>query len=199
MMKQRVRVINDFPEIELVGRKLGPMAVGDEAELWLWDAAALRKKGLVEFLQPATPVEIKKLVFAEERGIEPQPLPDNFYLSVANVVSSKQGEGKREEAEELVSQVSLLLEARLPKLIRLALSSEIPSGLTPEERFLVNAVSEVIDDWNRRLRRLFEFREEVGKNGEGRSVQHVAGDKADIQKQGVSEAELYSGGAAAPG
>ncbi|MEM2890204.1 MAG: hypothetical protein QW358_02515 [Candidatus Hadarchaeum sp.] len=198
-MKQRVRVIRDLPEVELVGRKLGPLAVGDETELWLWDANALRKSEFVDFLQPITTAEIRKLVFAEERGSEPLPLSDNFYVSAASSVFSLLQEGRKKEADEIISQVFLLLDARLPKLIRLAFSPEVPSGLTPEERLLVNEVSEVIDDWNRRLRRLFEFREEVGKNGEGRPVQYVVGDKADIQKQGVPEAELHSGGTTAPG
>ncbi|MEM3453242.1 MAG: hypothetical protein QW835_06425 [Candidatus Hadarchaeum sp.] len=198
-MKQHVRVIKDLPEVELVGRKLGPLAVGDETELWLWDANVLRSSGFVDFLQPITAAEIRKLVFAEERGSEPLSLPDNFYVSTASSLLSLLRGGRKKEADEIISQVFLLLEARLPKLVRLAFSPEVPFGLTPEERLLVNEVSEVIDDWNRRLKRLFEFREEVGKNGEGRTVQYVVGDKADIQKQGVSEAELHSGGTTAPG
>ncbi|MGC8817177.1 MAG: hypothetical protein ACP5PX_05170 [Candidatus Hadarchaeum sp.] len=198
-MKQRVRVLKDFPEVELVGRKLGPFAAGDEVELWLWDASTLRSCGFVDFLQPATVTEIRKLVLAEERGLDPLPLPESFYLSIAGQAFRMLQEGKREEADELVSQVLLFLDARLPKLVRLALSNGVPPGLTSEERLLVNEVSGIIDDWNRRLRRLFEFREEVGKNGEGRPVQYVVGDKADIQKPGVPEAELHSGGASAPG
>ncbi|MBC7219021.1 MAG: DNA replication complex GINS family protein [Hadesarchaea archaeon] len=195
-MRQRVRAVKDFPEVELVGRKIGPLAVGDEVELWFWDANALRNSGFVEFLQPISPTELRKLVFAEERDLEPIMLPDNFYISIArNAALMSQG-GKKMESDEIFSQVSLLLDARLPKLIRLALSPEVPLGLTPEERLLVNEVSKFIDDWSRRLRRLFEFREEVGKNGEGRPVQYVVGDKADIQKQGVSEADLHPGGAA---
>ncbi|MGQ9788592.1 MAG: hypothetical protein ACUVQM_04745 [Candidatus Hadarchaeaceae archaeon] len=197
-MKQLVRIVKDFPQVELVGRKVGPLVAGDEVELWPWDANALMNSGFVEFLQPISAAELKKLVFAEERSLEPLTLPDNFYISIARNAVLMSQEGKK-ESDEMFSQTSLLLDARLPKLIRLAISPDVPPVLTPEERFLVNEVSKFIDDWSRRLRSLFELREEVGKNGGGRPVQYVVGDKADIQKQGVSETELHSGGAATSG
>lgn len=198
-MKQRVRILKDLPEIQLVRRKLGPLSGGDEADLWMWDAAVLRKQGIAEMLQPVTISEIKKLILAEERSLELVPLPEGFYNSISRGVSAFLHEGKKEEAEELMEQTFSLLEIRMPKLIRTALSPEAPQGLTPEERFLANTVTETVENWNRRLREFFESREEeVGKN-EGRAVQHVAGSKADFQKQGVSETELHTGGAAAQG
>ena len=198
-MKQRVRIVKDFPEVELVKRKLGPLTKGDEVELWAWDANILKKQGIAEVLQPTTATEIRKLVFAEERSLKLSPLPESFYSSVACSFLLMLQEDKKEEASELMLQTFSLLEVRLPKLIRLTLSPEVPSGLTPEEHFLLNNLAETIEVWNRRLRKSFELEEEVGKNGEGRSVQHVAGDKADIQKQRISAAELHSRGAATQG
>ncbi|MFH1821291.1 MAG: hypothetical protein ABH852_02470 [Methanobacteriota archaeon] len=195
-MKQRVRVLKDIPEVKLVKRKIGPWVTGDELELWVWDVAVLKRQGVAEVHQPTTASEIRMLVLAEERSLELSPLPEGFYNSIARGVSTLLHEGKKEAANELMSQTFSLLELRMPKLIRLALSPEVPSGLTPEEHFLANNVTETVENWNRRLREFFEFREEVGKNEEGKSVQRVAGDKADIQKQGVSEAELYTRGAA---
>jgi len=198
-MKQRVRILKDLPEIRLVKRKLGPLVSGDEMELWTWDAAALKRQGVAVILQPMTASEIRMQLLAEERSLGLSALPEDFYIAVAHNVSLLLSEGRKEEAKELVTQVLSLLEIRLPKIITLALSPEVPSGLTPEERFLANSVAETVENWTGRLRKLLEFEEEVGKNGKGRSIQRVAGDETDIQKQGVSEAELHAGGAAAQG
>ncbi len=199
MMRQRVRVLQDIPETQLVKRKLGPLSSGDELEMWNWDAAVLKKQGLAEVVQPTT-ADIRKLILQEERSLEMSPLPEGFYEQIARGVSALLHDGKKEEADELVSQTFSLLEMRMPKLMRLALSPETPHGLTPEEHFLANTVTETVENWYRRLRERFVVgEEEVGKHEEGRLVQRAAGDKADIQKQGVPEAELHAGGAAAQG
>ena len=199
-MKQHVRILKDMPEVKLVKRRLGPLVSGDEMEIWAWDATVLKRQGVAEILQPTTASEIRMLVLGEERSLELSVLPDDFYSAIARNVSALLSEGKNEEANELMAQTFSLLEMRMPKIIRLALSPQVPSGLTPEEHFLANNVTETVENWTRRLRESLEFgEEEVGKNEKGRSVQLVAGDKADIQKQGVSEAELHAGGAAAQG
>ena len=199
MMRQRVRMLQDLPETQLVKRKLGPLSSGDEVEMWNWDAAVLRKGGLAEVVQPTT-ADIRMLVLQEERSLEMAPLPEGFYEQIARGVSALLHEGKKEEADELMSQTFSLLEMRMPKLMRLALSPEAPHGLTLEEHFLANTVTETVENWYRRLRAHFVVgEEEVGKNEEGRLVQRAAGDKADIQKQGVPEAELHAGGATTPG
>jgi len=198
-VKQRVRILKEIPEVKLIKRKLGPQSIGDELELWAWDATVLKRHGIAEILQDPTVPELRKLVLAEERSLEPCPLPEGFYNSVARNASIFLSEGKREEAKELESQFFSLLEIRMPKLVRLALSPETPVGLQPEEHFLVNNLAEIIENWTRRLRRLFESKEEVGKNEPGRSVQHVAGNEADIQKQRVPASELHAGGTAAQG
>ena len=199
-MKQHVRILKDMPEVKLVKRRLGPLVSGDEMELWAWDATVLKRQGVAEILQPTTASEIRMLVLSEERSLELSVLSDDFYSAIARNVSALLSEGKKEEANELMAQTFSLLEMRMSKIIRLALSPEVPSGLTPEEHFLANSVTETVENWTRRLRESLEFgEEEVGKNEKRRSVQLVAGDKADIQKQGVSEAELHAGGAAAQG
>ncbi len=196
MMRQRVRITKDLPELRLVKRKLGPFAVGDESELWTWDAAVLSRQGVAEIIQAPTAAEVRKLIMAEERSLELSTLSPDFYNLVAHSAAILSSEGKREEANELRALTFSLIESRLPKLFKLALSPGNIAGLPLEEQFFVNGVTEVVESWTKSLSKLFEAEEEVGKNEVGGSVRHVAGDDADIQKSGVSEAELHAGGTA---
>ncbi len=199
-MKTNVRVLKDMPEVKLIRKQLGPFTAGDEVELWAWEAAALERHGIAVPIQKPTPAELRKLILAEERSSELAPLPDNFYPSVAREVSALQAAGDLEKAGGLKDKTLALTEIRLPKLVRLALSPEGPSGLSIEEHFLINRLADVLDGWSRRLSDLFEKAgEEVGKNERGRSIQHVAGDETDIQKPRVPAPELHTGGTATQG
>jgi len=198
---RRVRVLKDLPAINLVGRQLGPLAEGEETQLEVWEAAVLERHGFVEFLQKLTSTELRKLLLAEERESGLTPLPDDFYSSVAQKISFARAAGQHEEAEEIQTQVSTLLEIRIPKLVRFALSPESVGPLPPQELFLINRLAVSLDSWSKRLKESFEkVGEEVGKNEEiGRPVRHAVGDEADIQKPGVSATELHTRGTTAPG
>lgn len=179
--------MKDLQELKLVGRKLGPLAVGDEAELWAWEAAVLEHHGIVASVQKPTVAELRKLILAEERSSGPATLPHDFYLSVAREISALRAVGDTENADRLRAQTLALAEIRLPKLVRFALSPEQPSGLSLEEHFLVNRLAELFEGWSERLSESFgEAKEEVEKHDVGGSLQHVARDEADIQKPGVS-------------
>ncbi len=191
-MKLRVRAIKELPEIKLVKRKLGPLAVGDELELWLWDVSVLKRNGIVDVPQALTAGEVRKLILSEERSLEITQLPEDFYSSITSAVSILSFEGKKDEANELMAQTRSLLEIRLPKLVKLALSPEAPAVLPVGERFLVNNVAELVENWTRRLSKSFELGEEVEKYEVGESVQHAAGNEAHIQEQGVSATELHT-------
>lgn len=198
-MKRNVRVLNDMPEIKLTRRKIGPFASGDEVELWPWDETVLERHGLVQ-TQKYTPAEIRKLILMEERSSELAPLADDFYRSVAREISALRVAGDIEKADGLKNRTLTLAEIRLPKLARLALSPEGPRGLPLDEHFLVNRLAELFENWSKRLNWLFgESGEEVERNESGKSIQHVAGDEADIQKSRISAPELYTGGTATQG
>ena len=185
---RRVRVLKDLPAVKLVGRQLGPLAEGEETELEVWEAAVLERHGIVEFLQKLTPAEFRKLLLAEEREYGLTPLPDDFYSSVAQKIAFARAAGQHEEAEEIQTQVLTLMEIRVPKLVRLALSPESAGPLPPQELFLINRLAVTLDSWSKRLKESFEKAgEEVGKNEEiGGPVRHAVGNEADIQKPGVS-------------
>ena len=197
----RVRVLKDLPAMKLVGRQLGPLVGGEETELEAWEVAVLERHGFVEPLKKLTLAELRKLLLAEERESELTPIPDDFYLSVAQKIAFARAAGDHEKAEEIQTQISALMEVRVPKLVRLALFPEGASALPPEEQFLINRLASTLDDWSKRLNESFgKAGEEVGKNEEfGRPVRHAVGDEADIQKPGVSATELHTRGTTAPG
>ncbi len=198
-MKKRVRILTQVPELKLVNRQLGPFESGDEAELWSWDAAVLERHGMAALVQKTAVSEIRKLILAEERGMELAPLSDDFYPSMARDVSALRAAGDFEKADVLKTQTLALMEIRLPKLVRLALSPE-GKNLPLEEHFLVNRLANVVENWSERLGELFEKSgEEVEKNELGGPVQHDTGDEADIQKPRVPAPELHAGGTATQG
>jgi hypothetical protein len=198
---RQVRVLKDLPAIKLVGRQLGPLAEREETGLEAWEAAVLERHGFVEPLQKLTPAELRKLLLAEERESELTPIQDDFYSLVAQEIAFARAAGEHEKVEEIRTQVVALMEVRVPKLVRLALSPESAGPLPPQERFLINRLASTLDNWSKRLNEsIEEAGEEVGKNEEfGRPVRHAAGDEADIQKQGVSATELHTRGTTAPG
>lgn len=187
--------------MKLVGRQLGPLAEGEETELEAWEAAALERHGFVECLQKLTLAELRKLLLAEERESELTPIPDDFYSLVAQKIAFARAAGEDKKVEEIQTQVAALMEVRVPKLVRLALSPESVGPLPPQERFLINRLASTLDNWSKRLNESIEKAgEEVGKNEEfGRPVRHAVGDEADIQKPGVSATELHTRGTTAPG
>jgi len=197
---KRVRVLKDLLAMKLVGRQLGPLAEGEETELETWEAAVLERHGFVEPLQKLTSVELRKLLLAEERESELTPLPNDFYSSISQEIAFARAAGEHGKVEEIQTQVLALMEVRIPKLVRLALSPEGAGSLPPQERFLINRLAATLDGWSKRLNESLEKAgEEVGKNEFGKPVRHAVGDEADIQKPGVSTTELHTRGTTAPG
>ena len=197
-MKQRVRILRDFPMVELIGRQLGPFTVGEEVELEVWEAVVLVRHGFAELEPKITVTELRKLQLAEERTLEPAPLPAGFYASLTQHISDLRAANQPEEIGELRAAVAALAEVRTQKLVRAMISSVAAENLPPEERSFVNRFMVVLEDWNNWLESLFE-KEEVGKNGKfGGAVRHAVGGAPDIQKQGVPAPDVHASGTAAP-
>lgn len=168
-MKRWARAIRDIPEIKLVGRQLGPLAKGQKLELEPWEEAVLRRYGFVEPLQEFGVTEVRRLLLAEEREPGPARLPADFYAVVAQQVECLRSAG---ELEEFRGLILALAEVRIPKLLRLALSPSDARELPPEERFLVNRLAAVLNEFGGRLKRLLEggAGEEAEMHGIGKPV-----------------------------
>lgn len=155
-MKQRVQVLEDFPEVELVGRKLGPLESGEETLMRPWEASVLERHGIVEPTEEFKLVGLRKRILAEERSSNLESLPDNFYHGLSHWIENLRLEGRSDEIEKLKESVNTLLEIRVQKLARQAAFSSPIENLSFEEKFLANRLSDVISKWRRGLVRLFE-------------------------------------------
>jgi len=193
VMKQKVRILRDFPAVSLVGRQLGPFVAGQEVELEVWEVSVFEKHGFGEAIQKLKPIGLKKLMLEEERKSEPAVLRQDFYTSLLHTISDLRVKEQLEEIEELRSAVAAFSEMRLQKLVRLATSQMPSENLPPEEKFLVNRLAMAIEDWNKWLESLFQ-KEEVGENGKfGGTIRHTVGGTPDIQKSGVSATDVHAG------
>jgi len=152
-----------LPEMKLVGRRVGPLVAGQEAEFEPWEVKVLERHKFVEPTQKLTTAELRKFMLAEERAPGLGPLPSNFYAMVAQRAASVQTSCQPDEVEEFRAAFEALAEIRTHKLLRAALSPANAENLLPEERFTVNRLASVLEDWGRWLDKLIEKEVEIGE------------------------------------
>lgn len=185
-MKQLVRVLQDFPEMKLVGRELGPFTEGEEVSVEPWEALVLEEREIIEPMENFSLVGLRKQLMKEEKSSRLEDLPPNFYFIISLEIEKLRQKRKIEKAEEMKDVVKSLLSLRVQKIVKMAISSTTAEGLPPEEIFLLNRLSQTLESWRRRLDRLFEkpHSEEVGahKRGIRRSIQRIVGNTESIQE-----------------
>jgi hypothetical protein len=162
-MKEQVRVLKEVRGMDLPTGRLGPLEMGEEIKLWVWEAKVLERHGLVE-RRRVTPTDIKRLIIAEERNLELEKLPENFYFFVREEVSNLRKRGDHERADELKSQVLTLFEIRLPKLLTLVLSPGGSGEIPAEEKFLINRLAFVYRTWIQKFEKFLEAGEEADRS-----------------------------------
>jgi hypothetical protein len=162
-LKQRVRVLKDLPEVKLVGRRVGPLVVGQETEFEPWEVKVLERHGVIEPIQRITTAELRKFMLAEERAPGIVQLPSNFYAIVSQRAAIISKSGQQEEIEEFKSAFGALAEARTQKLLRAALSPGNAENMLPEERFIVNRLAMTLEDWGQWLIEIFGREAEIGE------------------------------------
>lgn len=185
-MKRDVKVLQDFPEVDLVGRKLGPFNEGEEVSLRVWEASILEERGIVTPSEEFSVTSLRKLLIKEEKSSQLEDLPECFYHIASNEIRKSSREGKIEKAEEMKDIIDSLLSLRIKKLANMTISSVKPQNIPPEEEFLVNRLSQILESWKDRFDYLHKKNpdEEVGahKGRIGRSFQRVVRNPADIQE-----------------
>lgn len=184
-MKRHVKVIQDFPEVELVGRKLGPFKKGEEVRLRAWEASILEDRGVVRTEDVFSPTGLRKLLIREEKSSQLEDIPSHFYQSVSQKIEKLCKEGEKEKADEIKEAVISLISLRIQKIARMTISSVEPEEVPPEEVFLVNRLSQSLKVWRERLDQIFEkTHKEAGAHEKRirRSIQGIVRDTADIQE-----------------
>ncbi|MEW6592219.1 MAG: hypothetical protein AB1305_00805, partial [Candidatus Hadarchaeota archaeon] len=134
-MRQKIKLLKDFPQVVLGGRRLGPFSTGTEAEVWPWEARVLERFGFAESVGALTASDVRRLTISEERSSDLESLTEDFYLSLRSSITAARFGGDLERAQDIGVRAQALLDVRLPKLLRLALFPEGLKGLPPEEHF----------------------------------------------------------------
>lgn len=184
-MKRLVKVIQDLPEIELVGRKLGPFKEGEEVRLRAWEASILEDKGVVSPKEVFSPTSLRKILIREEKSSQLENLPSHFYQSVSQKIEKLSQEGEKEKADEIKETVISLINLRIQKIAKMTISSVEPENVPPEEMFLVNRLSQSLETWRDKLDQIFEKTPKEADAHEKRirrSIQGIVRDTADIQE-----------------
>jgi len=145
-MRLSVRFLKEVDQLEAGGKVLGPFEAGERSELWSWEAELFEEEGVAE-VDPITATEIRKRLLAEEMSGSLQQLPAGFYAHVRHTLKALARRGEEERAKELSSLFRSLLSARLMKLLKFVLSPEEAQNLLPEEKFLVNQLSLLVESW----------------------------------------------------
>jgi hypothetical protein len=152
-----------LPEVKLVGRRVGPLVVGQETEFEPWEVKVLERHEVIEPIQKITTAELRKYMLAEERNPVLGQLPSNFYAIISQRVAIISKSGQQEEIEEFKAAFEALAEVRTRKLLRAALSPADAENLLPEERFVVNRLAMDLEDWGKWLAEIFGREAEIEK------------------------------------
>jgi len=161
MEKVKVRVLRPTPELKVGDEVLGPFTQNQEVEVERWIAQVLVEKGYAEMLdsQDVDLTLLSRIAWREERTPQLTQLEDSFYAKVKAYLD-KLNEKARTSTEALtekrMAKVKLIdiVNCRLQKIVNMALMGGQPpkdvlSCLTPEERALLEELSEAIERWRR--------------------------------------------------
>ena len=183
-MKISVEFVQDLPEMELVGRKIGPHREEEETEIRPWVAFVLEERGYVTIDEDFSATGIRKNLIREEKSPQLQEISPNFYLVISKKIKELEERGKKEEAEELRDVADSLISSRMKKIAEMAVSSSTPNDIPPEERFLSNLLSNSLSIWRSRLDSLFEkdSKKEAGVHERKvrRSIRRIVRNTANI-------------------
>ena len=158
----RVAILKDLGRVRVEGG-WETFAKGDEASLPLWLVKELIKAGYADLReQKLSDAEVGKYLMVEKslKSGEFSPLKERFYMEVKELLKEfKESPIKTSEDAlrkmRLESNVSDLVRIRLRKLVQIAFLkgevSEFMDKILPEEKVLLNALSDVISEWLREV------------------------------------------------
>ncbi len=166
----RVVFLKDYPGLPTPSGRIN-VKKGDEVELPRWQARILEDEGLVTVKDNLVDVDqVNMYHYQEKRKASANmliSLPQDFYLKVREYIRKIDREIASDprsvnmvllEIRETVERNLIeLAEARLLKIIRLALTSgeEFRERMTPEESLIYEDVSEVASTWRRYIASIF--------------------------------------------
>ncbi|WP_455367285.1 hypothetical protein [[Eubacterium] cellulosolvens] len=160
----RIIILQELPQIEVLGKKLGPFKNGDETDVPRWIAAEMVNGGVAKYREKEglTLQELSKVHWKEALPSSRQipQLDHNFYCNLKYLISSLKEEGKKDieklkEYEKALSISNDIINCRLRKLVTYAASayqsSDLFKNLTPEEKALLDDLSNLITIWREKI------------------------------------------------
>lgn len=160
----RIIILQELPQIEVLGKKLGPFKNGDETDVPRWVAAEMVDSGVAKYREKEglTLQDLSKVHWKEALPSSRQipQLDQDFYCSLKHLISSLKEEGKKDieklkEYEKALSISNDIINCRLRKLVTYAASayqsSDLFKNLTPEEKALLEDLTDLITVWREKI------------------------------------------------
>lgn len=156
----RIDVVKEIPTVKIAENQLGPFEAEDRVDLFGWEARVLVRRGdaRAELLLPS---DLRRKIISEENRTQLGDLSPDFFWRVRESISLLRAQGREEEASELKQLVQRLIDARVLKLLKLAVDPESASTQVPEERYLLNLIAKILEHWSAHLESFMELGGEV--------------------------------------
>ncbi|WP_455367987.1 hypothetical protein [[Eubacterium] cellulosolvens] len=160
----RIIILQELPDLEVLGKKLGPFKKGDETDVPRWAAAEIVNSGAAKYREKEgiTLQELSKVHWKEALPSSRQipQLDRDFYSNLRHLLSSLKEEGKKDieklkEYEKALSTSNDIVNCRLRKLVTFAASAyqstDLIKNLTPEEKVLLEDLTDLIAIWREKM------------------------------------------------
>lgn len=160
----KIVVIRDSPELIVGEKDIGPFKSGQEVEIPYWIAEELVRSGVAKFgdedrlgLPALSKVHWRETI-PTSRQI-PQ-LPEKFYSTLRRFLleleaDTRSDQTKFKDLEKAVGLSKDIVNCRARKIVSLAAAplqtESVVQNLTSEERALYMRLSDIINDWKKRI------------------------------------------------
>ena len=160
----KIVVLRDSPELTVGEKSIGPLKSGQEVEIPYWVAEGLIKSGIAKFRDEdrLSLAVLSKVHWRETIPTSRQipQLPENFYSMLRRFLTELEADTRsdRTKLKDLEKAIGLskdVVNCRVRKIVSLAaaplVTESIIQNLTSEERTLYMRLSDIINDWKRRI------------------------------------------------
>ncbi len=160
----RVVLLQEVPELRVLGRQMGPYRKGDEVDVPRWVASEMVNQGVAKYRdkEGLSLQELSKVHWREALPTSRQipQLEEYFYCKLRRLLSELKEQGKSDvtklkEYEKALSISNDVVNCRLRKLVVLAASTfqsgDLYKNLTLEERVLLEGLAKAINVWRERI------------------------------------------------
>jgi hypothetical protein len=160
----KIIINRNYPEIQLVGVKVGPFDEGKECEVKYWVAKELERAGIARIQEEELldAVKLHKISWKEniQQARQVSPLEEDFYPRLRRYLANLKRKAvsnpeKMREYEKASRLSSDIVNCRLRKIVSLASSpaqtNQTLNNLALEERVLYERLYAIINEWKPKI------------------------------------------------